>query len=121
MHYTLGLSADDTLNNTKDKSQDKSFFLDRSNVLIKRTYESKNYFSCFTSLFTNFQAGTVPAGILSMIASMIGSGFLILPVIGRNNGYLVSAILITNAVMISMIGNLQLGIAYRATKRNNYA
>jgi len=71
--------------------------------------------------FGPVKAGSMRASIFTIISSMIGVGFLTLPAIGKNNGYVFVVLFILLASALSLFGNIQLGIAFKITRRNNYA
>lgn len=52
---------------------------------------------------------------------MIGVGFLTLPMIGRNNGYLSIIGFVVYSAFLSYIANLMLGRAFHASKGKSYA
>jgi len=50
--------------------------------------------SFFQRCFSKIETGSVRASILTIISSMIGVGFLTLPIIGKNSGYIICAVFI---------------------------
>lgn len=71
--------------------------------------------------FGKVKPGSMRASIFTIISSMIGVGFLTLPAIGKNNGYVIVVLFIILASSLSLFANIQLGIAFKITRRNNYA
>jgi len=63
--------------------------------------------SCRERYFSMIQPCSVRASILTIISSMIGVGFLTLPAIGRENGYVPCFLFITLSAFLSLFGNLQ--------------
>ena len=59
--------------------------------------------------------------VFNLIATMIGVGFLTLPTIGKNNGWVGIILMVFLSQSISLFGNIQLMKGYRATGKNNYS
>jgi amino acid permease len=76
--------------------------------------------TCWEKWFGSMEPGGVRASILTIISSMIGVGFLTLPMIGKYTGYIPMVCMIAFASFLSFFANMQLGIAFRITRRNNY-
>ena len=71
-------------------------------------------------MFSPINSGSIRASIMTIVSSMIGVGFLTLPAVGKANGYIPCAVFIILSSFMSQFGNLQLGIAYRITRKNTY-
>lgn len=65
--------------------------------------------------------GSLRGSQLTLIASMIGVGFLTLPTIGTMNGWVAIIFFVLLAQSISLIGNLQIGRAYRICGKKTYS
>lgn len=71
--------------------------------------------------FKKMGPGSLRASIFTLISSMIGVGFLTLPAIGIKSGYIAIIFFIIIGSSLSLFANLQLGVAYRVTMKNNYS
>ena len=88
---------------------------------IMRNHPDAKKRSCLDRWFGKVKPGSMRASIFTIISSMIGVGFLTLPAIGKNNGYVIIVLFIILASSLSLFANIQLGIAFKITRRNNYA
>lgn len=50
--------------------------------------------TCMDKWFGKMETGSIRASILTIISSMIGVGFLTLPIVGKNSGYIICAVFI---------------------------
>ena len=66
--------------------------------------------------FGPLHAGSYRGSLVTLTCSMMGIGFLTLPVMGKTNGLVPMVFFILVASLVSGIANWQLGIGFRATK-----
>ena len=74
----------------------------------------------FKRAFGPLTSGGLRSSILTLTISAVGSGFLTLPVIGKENGLIALLFLVTFTAIISAIGNILLGQAFLVTGGSTY-
>ena len=77
--------------------------------------------SCGNRWFGPMSVGGFRASLLTLCSSMIGIGFMTLPVLGKNSGLFPMLVLIFIAASISCFANWQIGRGFRATQGKTYS
>jgi len=77
--------------------------------------------SCGMRWFGPLHPGGFRTSLLTLCSSMIGVGFLTLPVIGKNSGLYVMIGFILLSAFISVFANWQIGRGFRATQGKTYS
>lgn len=71
--------------------------------------------------FGPIKTGSFRGSALTLISSMIGVGFMTLPVIGKNNGLYSILFFIMVSAVVSWFANLQIGRGFRHSYGKTYA
>jgi len=71
--------------------------------------------------FGPIKTGSFRGSALTLISSMIGVGFMTLPVIGKNNGIYNILFFVALSAIISWFANLQIGTGFRNSYGKTYA
>lgn len=77
--------------------------------------------SCAQRWFGPLTPGGFRSSLLTLCSSMIGVGFLTLPVIGKNSGLYPMIGLILLSASISLFANVQISRGYRFTQGKTYS
>lgn len=88
---------------------------------VDNEHDVPNNAPLFKRWFGPLHAGGFRSSLLTLCSSMIGVGFLTLPVIGKKSGLYAMLFFIVLASLISMFANWQLGRGFRATEGKTYS